>query len=84
VNPDLKPILTFVLDLDVEEGLKRNRKASKKDRFELETVDFHNRVRQGFLQIASEEPERVKIIDASRSQDEISEEIIKLIEEQWH
>jgi dTMP kinase len=84
VNPDLKPFLTLMLDLDVEEGLKRNRKASKEDRFELETVEFHNRVRKGFLQIASEEPERVKVIDASRSQDEISKEIIKLIEEQWH
>ena len=84
VNPDLKPFLTFMLDLDVEEGLKRNRKASKEDRFELETVEFHNRVRKGFLQIASEEPERVKVIDASRNPDEISEEIIKIIEEQWH
>jgi len=83
VNPDLKPFLTFMLDLDVEEGLKRNRKASKEDRFELETVEFHNRVRKGFLQIASEEPERVKVIDASRNPDEISEEIIKTIEEQW-
>ncbi len=83
VNPDLKPFLTFMLDLDVEEGLKRNKKASKKDRFELEAVEFHNRVRKGFLQIASEEPERVKMIDASRSQDEISEDIIKIIEEQW-
>jgi dTMP kinase len=83
VNPDLKPFLTFMLDLDVEEGLKRNRKASKEDRFELETVEFHKRVRKGFLQIASEEPERVKVIDASRNPDEISEEIIKIIEEQW-
>jgi len=83
VNPDLKPFLTFMLDLDVEEGLKRNRKASKEDRFELETVEFHNRVRKGFLQIASEEPERIKVIDASRNPDEISEEIIKIIEEQW-
>ena len=83
VNPDLKPFLTLILDLDVEEGLRRNRKAGKEDRFELETVEFHTRVRKGFLQIASEEPERVKVIDASRSQDEISEEIIKIIEEQW-
>ncbi len=83
VNPDLKPFLTFMLDLDVEEGLKRNRMASKKDRFELETVEFHNRVRNGFLQIASEEPERVKVIDASRSPDEISRDIVKVIEEQW-
>ena len=84
VNPDLKPFLTFMLDLDVEEGLKRNRKASKEDRFELETVEFHKRVRKGFLQIASEDPERVKVIDASQNPDEISEEIIKIIEEQWH
>ena len=83
VNPDLKPFLTFMLDLDVEEGLKRNRKACKEDRFELETVEFHNRVRKGFLQIASEEPERIKVIDASRSPDKISEEIIKIIEDQW-
>lgn len=83
VNPDLKPSLTFMLDLDVEEGLKRNKKASKEDRFELETVEFHKLVRKGFLQIASEEPERVKVIDASRNPDEISEEIIKIIEEQW-
>jgi len=40
-------------------------------------------VRKGFLQIASEEPERIKVIDASRNPDEISEEIIKIIEEQW-
>jgi len=73
-----------MLDLDVEEGLKRNRKASKEDRFELETVEFHKRVRKGFLQIASEEPERVKVIDASQNPDEISKEIIKIIEEQWH
>jgi len=84
VNPDLKPFMTFMLDLDVEEGLRRNKKASKEDRFELETVEFHNRVRKGFLEIASEEPERVKVIDASRNPDEISEEIIKIIEEQWH
>ncbi|UCH81462.1 MAG: dTMP kinase [Nitrospiraceae bacterium] len=84
VNPDLKPFLTFLLDLDVEEGLKRNRKASKEDRFELETVEFHNRVRNGFLKIASEEPDRVKVIDASVSPDRVSEEIIKVIEEQWH
>jgi dTMP kinase len=83
VCPDLKPFLTFMLDLDVEEGLNRNRKAGKEDRLELETVEFHNRVRKGFLQISSEEPERVKVIDASRTPDMISEEIIKVIEEQW-
>ncbi len=84
VVPDLKPFLTFLLDLDVEEGLRRNRDAQKGDRFELETIEFHNRVRKGFLQIAEEEPERVKVIDASRGAEDLSKEIAKIIEESWH
>ncbi len=84
VVPDMKPFLTILLDLDVEEGLRRNRRAQKEDRFELETVEFHNRVRQGFMEIAEEEPERVKIVDASKSTDEVSREIIKIVEESWH
>ncbi len=84
VSPDMKPALTFLLDLDVEEGLRRNRKAQKEDRFELETVEFHNCVRAGFHQIAKEEPERVRIIDASRSAEEVGKEIILIIEEVWH
>lgn len=83
VVPDMKPFLTILLDLDVEEGLRRNRRAQKEDRFELETVEFHNRVRQGFMKIAEEEPERVKIVDASRSAEEVSIEIIRIVEESW-
>jgi dTMP kinase len=83
VVPDLKPFLTFLLDLDVEEGLRRNRQAQKEDRFELETIEFHNRVREGFLHIAAEEPERVKVINASRSAEDVSKEIIMVIEESW-
>lgn len=83
VVPDIKPFLTFLLDLDVEEGLRRNRHAQKEDRFELETIEFHTNVRSGFLQIAKEEPERVKIIDASKSAEEVSMEIIKVLEESW-
>ncbi|MBI5409862.1 MAG: dTMP kinase [Nitrospirae bacterium] len=83
VVPDLKPFLTFLLDLDVEEGLRRNRHARKEDRFELETIEFHNRVRKGFLQIASEEPERIKVVDAARSAEEVHGDIIKIIEESW-
>ena len=83
VVPDMKPFLTFLLDLDVEEGLRRNRHAQKEDRFELETIEFHTNVRSAFLQIAKEEPERVKIIDASKSAEEVSMEIIKVLEESW-
>ena len=80
VVPDLQPFLTFLLDLDVEEGLRRNRNAQKEDRFEMETIEFHDRVRKGFLQIAAENPDRVKVIDASRRTEEISGEIIKIVE----
>ncbi|RJQ48546.1 MAG: dTMP kinase [Nitrospiraceae bacterium] len=83
VVPDMKPFLTFLLDMDVEEGLRRNRHAQKEDRFELENIEFHNRVRKGFLSIASEDPERIKVIDASRSTEEVSKDINKVIEELW-
>ena len=81
VVPETEPFLTFLLDMDVEEGLRRNRKAQKEDRFELETVEFHKRVRKGFHLIAKEEPDRVIIIDASRSTEEVSSEIQKIAEE---
>ena len=84
VVPDMKPFLTILLDMDVEEGLRRNRRAQKEDRFELETVEFHNRVRKGFLQIAGEEPERVKIVDASSSTEEVSRKVIRIVEDLWH
>lgn len=84
VIPDMKPFLTFLLDMDVEEGLRRNRRAQKEDRFELETVEFHNRVRKGFHQIAAEEPERIKIVDASLSVKEVSRKVIEILEESWH
>ena len=84
VVPDMKPFLTFLLDMDVEEGLRRNRKAQKEDRFELETVEFHNRVRKGFHQIAAEEPERIKIVDASMSAEEVSRKVLEILEESWH
>jgi dTMP kinase len=81
VVPETQPYLTFLLDMDVEEGLRRNRKAQKEDRFELETVEFHKRVQRGFHRIAEEEPDRVIIIDASRSTEEVAREIQKIAEE---
>jgi dTMP kinase len=84
VVPHLEPFVTFLLDLDVEEGLRRNRRANKEDRFELETVAFHKRVRSGFLEIARKDPDRVKIVDASKGPDEVNGEIVRIIEEVWH
>ena len=61
----LSPDLTFVLDLPVEIGLQRAmQNRGVLDRLELERLEFHRRVREGYLTIASQEPHRVKIIDA--------------------
>jgi dTMP kinase len=83
VTSDLKPFVTFLLDMDVEEGLRRNRGAQKEDRLELETIEFHERVRKGYLQIAAEEPNRLKVIDASRGVEEVNRKIIEILESMW-
>lgn len=78
---NFKPDLTILLDLPVEIGLGRNRATKKRDRFELETQSFHSRVREGFLEIASKERERFIVIDATKSVEEVSEEIFIKVKE---
>jgi dTMP kinase len=66
VHGDLQPDCTLLLDLAVEVGLSRARGRSgvAADRFEAETVEFFERVRQGYLALARREPERVRLIEA--------------------
>ncbi len=71
VHGDLQPDLTLLLDLAPEEGLKRASKRSSADRFERETVEFFERVREAYLQRAASAPERFIIIDASPPPDEV-------------
>ncbi|MBI4826796.1 MAG: dTMP kinase [Nitrospirae bacterium] len=78
-----KPSLTFLLDIDAEEGLRRNRQAQKEDRFELEAIEFHNRVRSGYLEIAEDDPARVRVIDASAGKEDITMKIIEIVEKIW-
>jgi dTMP kinase len=68
---DLKPDLTILLDISPEQGLARKR--SLKDRFELEDLSFHRRVREGYLKIAAAEPDRWLVIDASLPKGKIAE-----------
>lgn len=58
-----KPDLTFVFDVDSD--VAQNRVGAEKDRMEAEGIEFHKRVRNGYLTIAKQEPERVKVIDAN-------------------
>ena len=67
------PDLTIVFDIDVETSMKRVGK--KKDRMERAGVEFHNRVRNGYLEIAKNEPERVKVVDGTMSVEEVFEKI---------
>ena len=75
VQGDLRPDLTLILDIPVEIGLKRASERSAPDRFEQEQIEFFDRVRQGYLKIAEENPERCAVIDASQSLDEVQASI---------
>lgn len=70
-----KPDLTLMLDLPTEVGLERAQKRGPTDRFEEEQVEFFNKVRQGYLDIAQAEPERMKVIDAEGSIDQVQAQI---------
>lgn len=73
----LKPDLTIVLDVDVETSQKRV--GSEKDRMESAGIEFFERVRQGFLEIAKQEPQRVKVVDSTQSIEEIHKQILELV-----
>ncbi len=81
----LKPDLTLVFDLDVEEGrLRQTRRttngANKSDRLDMETDAFHTRVREAYQEIARREPERVRVIDASGSIAETHSRAMQVVE----
>ncbi|HPP75019.1 MAG TPA: dTMP kinase [Armatimonadota bacterium] len=73
----LKPDLTILLDVPVELGLKRQQ---DRNRFEAESVEFHQRVRNGFLKLAKQEPDRWVTIDASKEIEEVESLVIKVLE----
>ena len=87
-NRGVKPDLTLLLDCPVDLGLSRTAQRQsntdsargREDRFEREKVEFHEKVRAGFLAMARAEPERFRIIDASRSVEQVSREIQNVID----
>lgn len=74
----LSPDLTIVLDVDVREGLSRNLEI-KSDRLETEDIEFHEKVRKGFIEIAKKEPERVFIIETKNGIEKTHNEIVALV-----
>ena len=77
------PALTLILDLPVTAGLQRANKrrgvVEKTDTFEAEAVDFHERVRAGFLAVANAQPERVCLIKADRPVEVVHREILAIV-----
>ena len=82
----LRPDVTFLLDCPTDVGLKRAirrnevLKQEKEGRFEREKIQFHNRVRKGYLALAGKEPRRVKVIDTRKGEDKVFEEIRRIID----
>jgi dTMP kinase len=77
---DFAPDLTLILDLPVEEGLARvARRADDADRFERLNLAFHERLRQGFRQIAADDPERCLLIDAAGDQDNVHRAVLAAV-----
>jgi len=78
----IKPDITFLLDLPVEEGLARTKtdEFNKLDRLEQEALEFHKRLRKGYLEIAKQEPDRIKVVNVSQREiADITSEIYSVI-----
>jgi len=76
---DLLPDLILLLDLPVEEGLNRRKSEGKWNRLDNYQLEFHQRVRQGYLTIANEDPDRWFILDASQPFERLQAEIQKVV-----
>jgi len=74
----LVPDITFLVDLPEEIGLSRILEKDA-DRLEQESMGFHRKVREGFLDLAKKEPERFIVLDGSKSIDEIHHDVINVI-----
>lgn len=75
----LEPDITFLLDLPAEQGLARQ---GTRNRMEEEPLEFHRRVREGYLKEAARDPGRIRILDAQRSPEDIHREVVEVAERQ--
>ena len=78
---NIEPDVTFVLDIDPKVGLKRSLdRSNQENRFESYNIDFHNKIRSAFLEIAKKNKNRCIVVDASLNEQEINNLIITVID----
>ncbi len=83
---DTRPELTIILDLPAEEGLARanaRRGVATADRFESETLEFHQKLRDAYRQLATEEPERCVLIDAAAAKEAVGKAVWDAIDKRF-
>ncbi len=74
-----KPDLTLVFDVDIQTSMARV--GNEKDRMESAGQEFFNRVRNGYLELAKQEPDRIKVVDSTKSIEEVQKSVIAIISE---
>lgn len=75
----LKPDITLLLDVDVEEGLRRRERDGGWNRLDAYEIAFHQRVRQGYMELVREEPQRWVVIDAGQTASQVQMEIRSVV-----
>ena len=79
VQGELKPDLTIILDLDPRIGMQRASERGELDRFEREQIEFFDKVRQTYLDIAAADPQRCVVIDAGNDLAAVSSDLLKVL-----
>jgi len=79
-----RPEITILLDIEPEVGLARararnSRRAEDEGRFEMEEVPFYTRIRNGYLDLASREPRRIRVVPANRSIEAVHQDVLKIL-----
>lgn len=81
VLKDLQPDLTLLFDMPVDKGMQRVASRGEADRFEIESIRFFERVRAAYLERAAGDPQRFRVIDASKDEETVWQEVKDVLQE---
>lgn len=76
----IEPDITLLFDLPVRSGLQRALRGRAADRIERESIAFHEKVREGYLELAKQHPERIHIVNADQSPDAVAVDVAAIVE----